>query len=133
MAVKYVLDTSAFSAFGRRNNPDKSIAGYFHNEHTIYMPFIVIGELLAGFLGSSNPEQNRKLLQKFLDTDNVEVLYATNKTAVIYSKVFHQLKKSGKPIGTNDMWIAALALEHELPLLTLDKDFHNVDGLNLLK
>lgn len=129
MAMKYVLDTSAYSGF---NRGDQRLKKYFVADAEILIPQIVIGELRAGFALGSRQAQNEKLLIKFLNAPNVRTVSLSNKTTQLYASTYLKLRQSGKPIGSNDMWIAALALEHAAQLLTLDSDFSFVADLKLL-
>jgi tRNA(fMet)-specific endonuclease VapC len=95
------------------------------------VPIIVIGELRAGFVAGNKRKKNEELLQRFLDSPNVYVQTITDKTTVIYSQIYLSLRQKGKPIGTNDMWIAAIALEMDNELLTLDESFSYIPDLML--
>ncbi len=97
------------------------------------MPLIVIGELRAGFITGTKTAENEKWLQQFLDDPNVITLSLSDQSTVVYSRVYAKLKQIGNPIGTNNMWIAALAIEHGLHLITTDNDFTAVEGLHLAK
>jgi tRNA(fMet)-specific endonuclease VapC len=93
----------------------------------VWLPFIVLGELRAGFavgrlvMGSPGP-RNEAVLRRFLLKSGVAVLYADEQTTHHYGAVYRQLRKQGSPISTNDMWIAALVLQHSLVLC--DRDAH---------
>ncbi len=126
--MSFTLDTSAYSAF---NRGDKRLRKWFTSDNDIIVPIIVIGELRAGFVAGSKRKENEDLLQMFLDSPNVYVQSVTDKTTVLYSQVYLSLREKGKPIGTNDMWIAATALELDNQLLTLDADFFNIPDLIL--
>lgn len=97
----------------------------------VYISTIVIGELLSGFKVGEKGIHNRRLLDKFLDSPRVRIAEIGEKTAEHYSNIFRELRKSGKPISTNDMWIAAGALERGVPLATVDQHFEWVPGLIL--
>ena len=123
---KLVLDTSAYSGF---NRGDKRLKKFFRTDNEILIPLIVIGELRAGFsLGTKNKE-NEVLLQKFLDSSNVNTITITDKTSMVFAAIFQRLKIAGTPINTNDIWIAALTIEHDCLLVTLDSDFNRVPDL----
>ena len=122
----FVLDTSAYSNFYRGN---ERLRPWFDAKYTIYVPLIVIAELRAGFLGGSKPEENEQDLIRFLDAGNVEILPLSLKTTTCFSQLQALLRKAGTPIPTNDLWISALALEHNLPILTLDADFKRVPNV----
>lgn len=123
---KLVLDTSAYSGF---NRGDKRLKPFFQSDKQIFMPLIVIGELRAGFsLGTKNRE-NEALLQKLLDSPNVSTITISDKTTRLFAAIFQRLKLAGTPINTNDIWIAALTLECNGMLVTLDSDFKRVPDL----
>lgn len=127
--MKLVIDTSAYSAF---NRGDSRLRRWFSVEHQLLVPLIVLGELRAGFACGSQATANNQLLNKFLDAPNVEILKLSNSTTKLYAAIFSQLRAEGKPIGSNDMWIAALTQEHDGQLITLDADFGAIKNLNLV-
>lgn len=126
--LNILLDTSAFSAFGRS---DDRLKATFSTENSLYMPLIVIGELRAGFAAGTRREHNEHFLQRFLDSPNVMTLTISDTTTVQYATIYAALRKVGRSINTNDLWIAALATEHNLPLATLDSDFSAIPHLKL--
>ena len=126
--MSFTLDTSAYSAF---NRGDKRLRTWFTSDSDMVVPIIVIGELRSGFAAGNRRKENEELLQRFLDSPNVYVQTITDKTTVIYSQIYLNLREQGKPIGTNDMWIAAIALELDNELLTLDDAFANIPDLML--
>ncbi len=128
--MDFLLDTSAYSEFNRGNHLLKK---WFRGENNIIVPVIVIGELRAGFASGTKPRENEALLQRFLDSPNVTTITLTDTTTKLFAQVYGKLRQKGRPIGVNDMWIAALALEHNLTLLTLDQDFMHVPDLMLGK
>ena len=90
---------------------------------------IVLGELLGGFAAGKRESKNRAELARFMDSPRVEVLPVTAETADSYALVYSSLRRKGQPIPTNDLWIAASALEHGAALLTRDTHFGQIDGL----
>jgi tRNA(fMet)-specific endonuclease VapC len=82
----------------------------------IMLPFVVLGELRAGFAHGRRQVENERVLRRFLLKDGVHVLLADDQTTHHYASVFRQLRKQGTPIPTNDMWLAALVLQHNLAL-----------------
>ena len=126
--MSFTLDTSAYSAF---NRGDTRLRTWFNSKNDIIVPSIVIGELRAGFVVGTKQKENEGLLQRFLDSHNVYIQTLSEKTTHIYSQIYLKLREKGKPIGTNDMWIAAIALELDNELLTLDADFANIPDLML--
>lgn len=93
---------------------------------TIVLPFVALGELRAGFSLGRRPTENERSLRQFLMTDGVRVLFADGQTTHHYASVFRQLRKQGTPIPTNDMWVAALVLQHNLVLHARDKHFDHL-------
>jgi len=126
--MNLVLDTGGYSEFVRGQ---KRLLKWINSNNTIFVPQIVIGELRAGFAVGTKKAENESLLQRFLDSPNVNTISLTDKTTEIYSEIYLDLRKRGKPTGTNDMWIAACAIEHGYTLLTLDKAFKNITSLKL--
>jgi len=133
MAVVYepamadvMLDTSAYSAF---NRGDERLRQFFKDGVQIIVPQIVIGELRAGFALGSRTDENEQLLQRLLDSPNVHTISISDATTKLFAAIFARLKRTGKMMGSNDIWIAALALEHDCLLLTLDGDFARVPDL----
>lgn len=97
----------------------------------ILLSTIVIGELLAGFKGGRNETANRNQLRKFLAQERVEVVPISADTAEFYALIYHQLRKKGKPVPTNDLWIAASAMANGARLATTDEHFQFIEGLML--
>ena len=128
--ASFTLDTSAYSAF---NRGDKRLKVWFNTETDIIVPSIVIGELRAGFATGGKGKENENLLQRFLDSPNVFVETLSDATTKIFAEIYLRLRDKGKPIGTNDMWIAAIALQLDNELLTLDEGFEHIPDLMLAK
>ncbi len=95
----------------------------------VLMSPITIGELMAGFRHGSRFRENMSALDRFLGKDVVRVVPVAEVTADRYSRIVLQLKKEGKPVPTNDIWIAAQAMEHGAELLTSDRHFERISGL----
>ena len=93
---------------------------------------ISIGELLSGFKGGKREKKNREELAEFLDAPRVQIYVIDEDTAEFYALILDDLKKKGKPIPTNDIWIAAVALQHGFSLFTKDKHFNHISGLILV-
>ena len=92
----------------------------------IVLPFVVLGELRAGFVHGRRQAENERVLRRFLLKGGVGVLFADDQTTHHYAAVFRQLRKQGTPIPTNDMWLAALVLQHNLVLHARDKHFDHL-------
>src|SRR3989338_717859 len=95
----------------------------------IFIPLIVIAEQRAGFAHGTNREKNERTLTKFLNNESVFVLSPDDQTTFFYADLYSYLRKKGKPIPTNDLWIAALVLQHNLVLFDRDKDFDHLPQL----
>ncbi len=128
--MKFVLDTSAYSGFNRGN---QKLRAYFKPENAILVPLIVVGELRAGFAGGTKKTENEQLLLRFLDAPNVIAITISDATTTMFANIYSQLRKSGTPIGTNDLWIAALALEYDMSVLTTDNDFSKINNLKVIQ
>ena len=92
----------------------------------VVMPFVVLGELRAGFAHGRRPAENDGTLRRFLLKDGVRVLFADDQTTHHYAAVFRQLRKQGTPIPTNDVWLASLVLQHNLALHSRDGHFDHL-------
>lgn len=95
----------------------------------VWIPLVVLGEIKAGFYGGTQQGRNEALLSKLLAKATVRVLLPSPETAEQYARVFVQLKRAGTPIPDNDLWIAALVLEHNLVLISRDKHFDRIPQL----
>lgn len=118
--MKILIDTNRYSDFMKRVPDAMEI---FADADRICVPFVVLAELRAGFSCGTIAKQNEASLVKFLSNDRVEVLYVDAQTTQCYAQVFAQLRRQGTPIPTNDMWIAALAIQHSIPLYSRDEHF----------
>jgi tRNA(fMet)-specific endonuclease VapC len=125
-----MLDTSAYSAF---NRGDTRLKQFIDPDNQLIVPLVVVGELRAGFALGSRQQENEKLLQRLLDSPNVHIISISDTTTRLFAAIAKKLKQAGTPINVNDMWIAALALEHGCLLVTLDKDFTRVPDLLVAK
>jgi predicted nucleic acid-binding protein len=95
----------------------------------ILLPFVVLGELRAGFAYGKKAAENERILRRFMLKDGVSVLFADDQTTHHYASVFRQLRKQGTPIPANDMWLAALVLQHNLALHARDQHFDRLPQL----
>jgi len=127
---RVLIDTNVYSAF-KLGEP--AVVQAFRTFEFIGIDTTVIGELLAGFGSGKKAGENGKALQAFIDTPRVHFLPHDFNTAEYYSVVVCQLRRNGKPIPTNDVWIAASAFRHGLALYTYDKHFESVQGLALVR
>jgi tRNA(fMet)-specific endonuclease VapC len=123
---RIVLDTSAYSHF-RANHV--GIVDLIAAAETVIVPSIVLGELEAAFRIGKRTDENRVALADFLAESFVSVVPVSVEVARRYGQVFAALRKAGTPIPTNDVWIAASAMEVDAHLVTFDTDFERVRGL----
>jgi tRNA(fMet)-specific endonuclease VapC len=108
---------------------DAALAEYLGICDEVWIPLMVLGELKAGFYGGTQQNRNEALLQALLAKRTVRVLLPSRETAEHYARLFVQLKRAGSPVPDNDLWIAALALEHDLGLITRDRHFERIPQL----
>ncbi|MBI4651779.1 type II toxin-antitoxin system VapC family toxin [Candidatus Desantisbacteria bacterium] len=125
---RILIDTNIY-AFFKRNDP-VSVETIKRVEY-IGINVIVLGEILGGFKGGNKEPDNIKELNQFLDSQRVYILNIDEETTNFYAKIYWDLKKKGKPIPTNDMWVAASAMRYGLSLFTYDEHFKHVNGLLL--
>jgi tRNA(fMet)-specific endonuclease VapC len=123
-----LIDTNAYTAF-MRGVPE--VVTLMAHAPQLFLSSTVLGELLAGFAAGSREAKNRGELAQFLNSPRVGVYPVTADTADSYALVYASLRRKGQPIPSNDLWIAASALEHGAALLSFDAHFAHVDGLRL--
>lgn len=123
---KILLDTNAYTAFKLGN---EKVLKVLQHADEIGVSSIVLGELLAGFSVGTKEKRNREDLNQFLNAPRVRLLSVDDDTALFYAGIYKQLRKDGKPIPTNDLWIAAICMQHGYLLCSYDKHFTYVQGL----
>ena len=123
---RVLVDTNVLSDFFA-GDPDTVEA--FQRCSLLAVNAVILGEVLAGFAAGSREGANRRLLSRFLAGPRVTVLTLGQDTAEHYASVYRGLKKKGRPIPTNDLWIAASAQEHGLTLLSRDAHYRHIEGL----
>ena len=121
--MNVLLDTSAYSALNRGH---QAILNVLRRSETVCLSAVVLGELYSGFRAGNRWAENTAQLAQFLSKPSVRVVNVTEETALRYAEVDVYLRKNGRPIPRNDVWIAAAALEHGLQLLTLDVHFRQI-------
>lgn len=125
MAV--ILDTNAFSAFV---DGDEMLVKTLANESELVLPIVVLGEFLYGIQGSRLRGIYEAWIKAHLALFTLSPL--VRETAESYAEIRRELKTAGKPIPTNDLWIAAMSRSHGLPLATRDRHFRAVRGLKII-
>ena len=119
-----MLDTNALSAWADGN---PACLESLSTSMRLVIPVIVLGEYRFGIRQSKQCSQYESWLATYLPT--VEIFDLTSDTAETYAGLRHELKKRGAPIPANDLWIASLALQHSLSLLSNDTHFDHIPGL----
>jgi len=127
MSGRVALDTNVVIRLFKN---DPAVMKILSTSSVICLPVPVAAELLYGAENSGRPADNIKICHDLIDL--CEVLNITRKTAGAYSRVRSSLKASGRPIPENDVWIAAVCMEHNVPLVTSDRHFDFVEGLNII-
>ena len=127
---RILIDTNVYTAFMHKHTGVVDALSFA--EEIIRCP-TVMGELLAGFKSGTKEKQNRSELDAFLDVSNVSEIRIDTETSEFYAEVYRALRTKGKPIPSNDLWIAASALQHGLSICTLDTHFSLIEGLILVK
>ncbi|MBV8847340.1 MAG: type II toxin-antitoxin system VapC family toxin [Bryobacterales bacterium] len=126
MELRAALDTNRVSDLFQG---DTALAERLETYDEVWVPLMVLAELKAGFFGGNRQHRNERLLRELLAKPTVRVLLPGRETAEQYARLFVQLKRAGTPIPTNDVWIAALALENDLFLVTRDPHFQRIPQL----
>ncbi len=127
--MKLALDSNRYVDLCRG---DSAVARILERADQIYLPFAVLAELRAGFACGTRQAENEQVLQHFLRKSGVETLYAGEATTRVYAGLYRQLRRQGTPIPVNDLWIAALVVEHELVLCSRDRHFHHLPQLDIV-
>ncbi|MEK6609173.1 MAG: type II toxin-antitoxin system VapC family toxin [Myxococcota bacterium] len=125
--MKLALDTNAYGAICR---DDPVVCDAVQRAESVHVPFITLAELRAGFARGTRSAENERVLRRFLMRDGVTVLWPDDQTTHHYAAVYRQLRRQGTPIPTNDMWIAALVLQHNLVLCARDAHFDHLPQLD---
>jgi tRNA(fMet)-specific endonuclease VapC len=119
-----ILDTNALSAF-LQGIPEVREAAF--GAARLCLPLIVVGEYRFGIEGSAYPAENERRFTEVLR--DLEILALTMDTTIVYGRIAHTLKIQGRPIPHNDIWVAALARQHDMPILSRDVHFDAVAGV----
>ena len=126
---RIAIDTNVYTSFKCN---DQSVVEAFRDCDLIGVDIAVVAELFSGFSLGAKEKKNRQELETFLNSPRVEVLLHDLETADYYALIVKRRKVKGRPIPTNDIWIAANTMKHGLALYSLDKRFEEIEGLLLL-
>jgi tRNA(fMet)-specific endonuclease VapC len=121
-----MLDTNAYAALFRAHD---GITQRVRRAEQVLLSTVVAGELLFGFRNGSRYDANLRDLEEFLANPYVAVLPVTLVTADRFGRISTALRRKGRPLPTNDIWIAAHAMESGAELLSFDRHFAEIDGL----
>ena len=125
---RIALDTSAYSHL---RGGDERVVELVEHAAQVCLPVTVLGELDAAFRWGARRKENEARLREFLGAPFVAVLEVTVDVARRYGQVMAGLRQKGTPVATNDIWIAASTLDAGAHLVTFDRDFEAIDGLDL--
>ena len=128
--MRLAVDTNRYTDLA---HGDPGVAQILETALEVHLPFVVLAELRAGFLLGSRSDGNERILLHFLRKPRVSVLYPTESTTRIYASLFRQLRHQGTPIPTNDLWIAALAVENDLTLFSRDAHFRHLPQIRVVE
>lgn len=124
--MKRCVDTCAYSRLMLR---EPGLQACMEEADLLIVPVMVLGELHAGFEAGSRGAENESRLKAFLELPGVRIQDVTWDIARRYALLINDLRRKGTPIPTNDIWIAATALELGARLITYDAHFKNIPGL----
>jgi predicted nucleic acid-binding protein len=130
LEVRLAVDTNAYRAF---TDGEAFFVEAVRHAKVLAIPVVVLGELRAGFRHGTRQAENEGTLGKVLAVKRVEVLHIAETTTRYYADVWSDLRKRGRPIPTNDIWISALCIENDFTLLTRDAHFTSIPGLHLFR
>jgi tRNA(fMet)-specific endonuclease VapC len=123
---EFLIDTNIYS---HAMHADPAVVSLLRRASRIVLSSISIGELLSGFKGGIQERKNREELAEFLDTRRVSICGVSEDTAEFYAEILDGLRRSGTPIPTNDIWIAAQVMETGAELVSADEHFTQIDGI----
>lgn len=126
---RLVLDTSAYSHFQRGHS---EAVARIDSAEWVGVPSITVGELETGFRLGRRYDANRDLLERFLRNSVVELIPVDDHVAQIYAEIVVALRQSGRPMPTNDIWIAACAASVGATVLTFDSHFWSIERVGAL-
>ena len=123
---RIAIDTNIYISF-KVNDP--RVVEALGDCDSIAVDVTVIAELFFGFSLGAKEKKNRRELEAFLNSPRVQVLVHDLETAEYYALIVKRLRAKGRPIPTNDIWIAANAMKHGLALHSFDNHFEEIEGL----
>jgi len=124
MVGEYLLDTNLFVAYF---NGEQSVIDKIITANEIALPAVALGELQYGAAASQRPEENQERIRKLMTW--ARLIVCDDVTALHYGRIKFALRLKGTPIPDNDIWIAATAMQADLPLISRDEHFRHVEGI----
>jgi tRNA(fMet)-specific endonuclease VapC len=124
--MRLLIDTNRYSDFARGV---LDVVAAVEQADAVFMAYVTIGELRAGFVAGTRGRQNERDLTEFLNRPGVGVLFPDIQTTHPYAHLYRQLRSQGTPIPDNDLWIAALVVQHGLTLYSRDRHFDHLPQL----
>lgn len=124
--MRVLIDSSRFIDFCAGEEP---VIETFERASLLVIPFVVLAEIRAGAQLARRGESQIRVLSELLNQPGVRTVHSTDGTAHHYAAIFAQLRRKGTPIPTNDIWIAALAIEHNLVLYSRDAHFDHIPSV----
>ncbi len=128
--MKIAIDSNRYSDFCRGV---PKVVELVEQAVEIHVPLVVIAEQRAGFAHGAQREKNERVLTRFLNNPGVFVAVPDEQTTFFYADLYAYLRKRDRPIPTNDLWIAALVVQHNLVLFDRDTDFDALPQLARLR
>ena len=127
--MRLLVDTNRLTDFFRT---EPGVVDTLERAAEIYLSFITLAEIKSGFRAGSRRLENERLLRSLLSQTDIKVLFPDFETTEVYAQLMAGLRKAGTPIPTNDLWIASLAVQHNLGLFTRDAHFKRLPQLVLV-
>ena len=121
--MRILIDSNRFIDFCAG---DEGVISTFERAALLVVPFVVLAEIRVGAQIARRGENQVRTLNELLNQPGVRTVHSTDGTAHHYAAIFAQLRRKGSPIPTNDIWIAALAIEHNLMLYSRDAHFDQI-------
>jgi tRNA(fMet)-specific endonuclease VapC len=118
--VRIIIDTNRYRDFCEGTGEALEV---IRRAETIFLPFITLAELRAGFAAGRQGPLNDRVLTRFINKPRVKLLFPDEETTRQYGYLYKQLRSQATPIPTNDLWIAALAVQHDLFIFSRDEHF----------
>ena len=124
--MRILIDSNRFIDFCAG---DEEVIAVFERAALLVVPFVVLAEIRMGAQLAKRGENQVRILNELLNQPGVRAVHSTDGTAHHYAAIFAQLRRKGSPIPTNDIWIAALAIEHNLVLYSRDAHFDKIPSV----